>query len=264
MIGIGCTFTDSSNLKWRTHLAWSLTHSLAHISSALTCLLFVECMAEFVVSEGLVVTQDVDGAENASCGTGLATSIYDEFTTHFSHTLEDFHLLNNYTNSTIFRDPPDLFPSCRFDESFYNVVSGTMSWLYHEAPFLKTTLAVFDLPGVISNTHVEMCDVLCFGGVECTYSNDYLRYQQLDRVTILKYLASISLYFIIFAVPVAGNVFGTWLAITLNYFNCQVSYYQVFCGSLSLCVCSFVVVVKFLVSMMRVSRRFEWNTGRIS
>mmetsp|Transcript_16000 Transcript_16000/g.29015 ORF Transcript_16000/g.29015 Transcript_16000/m.29015 type:complete len:405 (-) Transcript_16000:279-1493(-) len=220
IIAIAYTFTDSSNLKWRTHIGWSLAHAFAHISTALTCILFLECMAEFVVNEGLVVTQNVGRAANTrSYGTGLATSIYDEYTIHFSHTLEDFQLLNT-TNST-FRDPPDLFPSCRFDESLYEMVSGTFSWLYHEAPFLKTTLAVFDLPGIIGSTHVDMCDVLCSGGAECTYSNDFSRYQQLDRITILKYLAAISLYFVIFAVPVAGHIFGSWLAITLNFFKCQ-------------------------------------------
>ena len=151
IIGIAYTFTDSSNLKWRTHLGWSMAHAMAHISSALICLLFVECMAEFVVSEGLVETQTyVDGDANAqSCGTGLATSIFDEYNTHFSHALEDFQLLNT-TNST---DPPNLLPSCRFDEYVYEMVSSTFSWLYHEAPFLKTTLAVFDLPGVIGRCY---------------------------------------------------------------------------------------------------------------
>jgi len=220
IIGITYTFTDSSNLKWRTHLGWSMAHAMAHISSALICLLFVECMAEFVVSEGLVETQtNVGGAANAqSCGTGLATSIFDEYNTHFSHALEDFQLLTT-TNST---DPPDVLPSCRFDEYVYEMVLSTFSWLYHEAPFLKTTLAVFDLPGVIGSTHVEMCDVLCSGGAEsCLYANDFLMYQSLDRVTILKYIAAVGLYYVIFAVPLAGNIFGTWLALTLNFLKCQ-------------------------------------------
>ena len=223
-MGIAYAFTDSSNLKWRTHLTWSMAHACAHISSALVCILFVECLAEFVVQEGLVVTQSTGGSSNAqSCGTGLATSIYDEFTIHFSHTLEDFELLNT-TNSTGFSYS---LPSCRFDENFYEWVSSTFSWLYHEAPFLKTTLAVFDLPGIIGSTHVAMCDVLCSStrdgtyGPDCAYSHDYVKYQQLDRVTIIKYLTSIGLYFVIFSVPIAGNVFGTWLAISLNYLNCQ-------------------------------------------
>ena len=106
LMGIAYTFTDSSNLKWRTHLAWSMLHALCQISSALICILFVEFMAEFVVSEGLVATAgNNDGVTTTqSCGTGLANTIYDEYTIHFSHTLEDFQLLNT-TNST--DRPPD-------------------------------------------------------------------------------------------------------------------------------------------------------------
>ena len=227
IIGIAYTFTDKSNLKWRTHLGWSLFHAAAHIFSALFCILFVECMVELAVSEGLVVTQNVDdSSDTQSCGTGLATSIYDEFTTHFSHTLEDFQLLNT-TNTTI--DPPDLFPSCRFDESLYDMVSSTLSWLYHEAPFLKTTLAIFDLPGVMGSNHVAMCDVLCSDGAECMYSNDFSRYQQLDRVTIMKYLGSVCLYFIIFAVPVgetlsAINMHYSYFALTWFIFSLSFSW----------------------------------------
>ena len=121
LMGIAYTFTDSSNLKWRTHLAWSMLHALCQISSALICILFVEFMAEFVVSEGLVATAGkTDGVTTTqSCGTGLANTIYDEYTIHFSHTLEDFQLLNT-TNST--DRPPDLLESCRF---------GVLSLAYH-------------------------------------------------------------------------------------------------------------------------------------
>lgn len=147
------------------------------------CLLFVECMAEFIVSEGLVSTQNGPDATNAqSCGTGLASSIYDEYANHFSHVLDDFQLVNS-TNSSIFHDPPNLFQSCRFDEHVYEKVSSTIRWMHDEAPLLKTTLAIFDLPGVIGSTHVEMCEKLCSGDSYCTYSNDFIRYQQIDRVT---------------------------------------------------------------------------------
>lgn len=216
IIGITYIFNDSKRLKLRTHLGWSLFHAMSHISSALTCLIFVECMAEFVMSEGFVDAQNAGGAANTqSCGTGLATSLFDEYTTHFSHTLEDFNLLNA-TNST---SPPDLPPPRRLDEAFYEYFSSFFLWLYQEAPFLKTTLAIFDLPGIIGSTHAEMCDVLCSGVGDCTYANDFLRYQQLHRATILKYMGAMSLYYVIFAVPIAGNIFGTWLAVSLNYFQ---------------------------------------------
>lgn len=220
IVGFTYAFTDSSNLSRKMHVGWSLAHAITHISSALICILFVECLAEFVVQEGLVATQHAGGISNTqSCGTGLATSIYSEFTIHFSHTLEDFEILKNTTNSTTMNQS---LPSYRFEESVYTWVSSTFSWLYHEAPFLKTTLAVFDLPGIIGSTHVAMCDVLCSTSrSDCTYTHDHFKYQQLDRVTIIKYLLSIFVYFVIFAVPVAGNVFGCWLAISLNFLNCQ-------------------------------------------
>lgn len=220
MMGIAYVFTDSSSsMKWKA-IPWSVGHSCCHIASALAVCLFVECLAEYIMSEGLVVTHsDAGFTDTQSCGTGLAATIYDEYTLHFSHTLEDFKLLNT-TNNT-HHEPPDIFPSCEFDESLYEIILSTFMWLYHEAPFLKTTLQIFDIPGRIGNTHAEMCNILCSDGVECIYSNDFLKYQQLERITIVKYLSSISLYFCVFAVPVAGNIFGTWLLISLNYFKCQ-------------------------------------------
>ena len=220
VICVAFSFTDSSNIRASTYFGWSLLHALSHVSAALLCLLFVECMAEFIVSEGLVVTQNTGTTGARSCGTGLAASIYDEYTVHFSHVLDDFQLLNS-TNSTFFEESPDFSSSRRVDERIYEIVSSTINWMYNDAPLLKTTLAVFDLPGVIGSTHVAQCDVLCSGGAECTYSHDFSRYQQLDRVTVVKYLAAISFYFIVFAVPIAGNVFGSWLALALNVLNCQ-------------------------------------------
>lgn len=35
------------------------------------------------------------------------------------------------------------------------------------------------------------------------------------------YLVSVSLYFVVLAIPLAGSIFGTWLALTLNVFNAQ-------------------------------------------
>ena len=217
IIGLTFGFTDKSHLKWRTHLGWSVLHALAHISSALLVLLFVETMAEFVMKEGMVASQNVGRSQSLS--TGLASSIFDEYNAHFSHVLEDFHIVGN--NSTLFHHSQEELRSCRADEELYEKVSSTFSWIYREAPLLKTVLAVFDLPGTIGSTHMKMCKVLCSGNSPCTYSNEFLLYQQLDRATILKYLSAISLYFVIFAVPIAGNVFGTWLALSLNVFNCQ-------------------------------------------
>ena len=47
-------FTETSGSKSSTYFAWCLTHSFMHISTALLCLLFVESMAEFIITEGMV------------------------------------------------------------------------------------------------------------------------------------------------------------------------------------------------------------------
>jgi len=216
IIGLTFGFTDKSHLKWRVHLGWSVFHALAHISSAMLVLLFVECMAEFVMKEGIIASRNVGQPQSLS--TGLASSIFDEYNAHFSHVLEDFRIVGN---TTMFRQSQSILQSCRTDERMYEKLSSAFGWLYREAPLLKTALAVFDLPGAIGSTHLEMCQLLCSGNSPCTYSNDFMLYQQIDRLTILKYLSAICLYFVIFAVPIAGNVFGSWLALSLNVFNCQ-------------------------------------------
>jgi hypothetical protein len=216
IIGLTFGFTDKSHLKWRVSLGWSVFHALSHISSAMLVLLFVECMAEFVMKEGIIASQNV--GQSQSLSTGLASSIFDEYNAHFSHVLEDFRLVGN---ATMFRQSQGILQSCRSDERLYEKLSAAFGWLYREAPLLKTALAVFDLPGAIASTHLEMCRLLCSGNSPCTYSNEFMLYQQIDRLTILKYLSAIGLYFVIFAVPIAGNVFGSWLALSLNVFNCQ-------------------------------------------
>ena len=228
--GIAYGFTDNSNLKARTHLLWSMAHAFGQIFVALACLLFVEMMTEYVIDEGLVATKDVVGMEaDLSCSTAMASSIFDEYESRFK-----------ISNAIIFAEPPDLLPSCRFDESIYDSVSQAFTWLVREVPFLKMTLALFDLPGkaechfifaansqltfelgTIAATHVQMCTVLCADGAYCLYRNDHMLYQQLDRYTILKYGLSIGLYYIVFVVPLAGSLFGSWLALSLNWLKCQ-------------------------------------------
>ena len=211
----------------------SMAHALGHIFVALACLLFVEILCEFVIDEGLVATKDVVGMEaDLSCSTAMASSIFDEYESRFK--------LSGISNASIFAEPPDLLPSRRFDDSIYDSVSQTLKWLVREVPFLKMTLALFDLPGMvdaksifavnskltielgtIAATHVQMCAVLCADGAYCLYKNDHMLYLQLDRFTILKYGMSIGLYYIVFVVPLAGTLFGSWLALSLNWLKCQ-------------------------------------------
>lgn len=202
-------FTETGNRNTSTYFVWCTLHSLAHISTALLCLLFVESMAEFVITEGMVATQN-DNAPTQSCSTDLASSLFDEVI-HFA---DDFQA--DATNSTFFNSCRELFQSSRYDERFYHLVSKAFLWMYNGAPLLKRVLEFFDLPGVIGSAHANMCTHLCSGGTECLYSNNFAAFQQLDRLLVIKYLASVSFYFGIFAVPIAGNVLGTWLSLTLN------------------------------------------------
>lgn len=212
-------FTETGLSRTSTYYAWSLLHVFTHVLAAMICLLFVECMAEFIISEGLVSTQD-DVSSAQSCGTGLASSIFDEYESHFSHALDDFKLLGS-TNSTFLSGCRNLLQSSRLDEQFYGAVSETFSWVHNEAPLMKRVLEFFDLPGVIGSSHAKMCAHLCSGGRECLYSNDFASFQQLDRLLVIKYIAAISFYYGIFAIPIAGNVLGTWLALTLNVLKTQ-------------------------------------------
>jgi len=62
---------------------------------------------------------------------------------------------------------------------------------------------------------------LCFGGVECLSSHDITRYRSLIRGVHTPYFGAISLYFILLAIPFAGFIFGSWLALSLNVFKTQ-------------------------------------------
>jgi hypothetical protein len=66
-----------------------------------------------------------------------------------------------------------------------------------------------------------MCEALCKDGMECMFSHDYIRFQYIPRSTFYPYLFAIGLYFVFLAVPLAGSVFGTWLAVSLNVFKTQ-------------------------------------------
>jgi hypothetical protein len=47
------------------------------------------------------------------------------------------------------------------------------------------------------------------------------RFQKIDRLTITTYTLSTSLYLFVIAVPIAGGIFGSWLALTLNVIGRQ-------------------------------------------
>jgi hypothetical protein len=123
----------------------------------------------------------------------LASCLYDEYMTHWSGAIANF----------IFGTGADVF-----------------AWFFR-LPVLSSTLYVFDLPGLVATKHYKICEVLCANGAECMISTDLTKFLLIDRKTLVVYLCAVFLYFAIMAVPTAGGVFGTWLAIMLNVFKNQ-------------------------------------------
>eukprot|EP00565_Helicotheca_tamesis_P008340 CAMPEP_0185739000 /NCGR_PEP_ID=MMETSP1171-20130828/34377_1 /TAXON_ID=374046 /ORGANISM="Helicotheca tamensis, Strain CCMP826" /LENGTH=314 /DNA_ID=CAMNT_0028410415 /DNA_START=350 /DNA_END=1294 /DNA_ORIENTATION=+ len=190
---------------------------------ALTCLLFVQCVTEWTIYEGIVKVTDVKTLQHnvGDGGIDLASSIYEEYTSHFSHMFDDLCPINATVATQDFGLGSSITASERFYAGVISLIARFFTWLFTEVPFLKAILSIFDLPGNIAENHSSICDVLCVDGTPCMLGNNLNLYQHIDRVTILSYLGSISLYFITFAIPFAGNLFGTWLALSLNVFKAQ-------------------------------------------
>ena len=96
----------------------------------------------------------------------------------------------------------------------FDLVSTGGGWCMENLPLLRGLLVIFDLPGNIATKHVRMCAVLCEGGAPCFGTKDAGKFLKIDRATIVSYILSTSLYLFVIAVPVAGAIFGTWLALT--------------------------------------------------
>lgn len=221
------------------HLLISLWHAAAHIIVALFCLILIECLVEWLVVDGIVKISTIisrgrgkSSPEPLIHGDGmsdLASCLYDEYTTHWSGALANFtgnftQHVNNMTASA----------SSALDEStigHMNILERTNAYLFgsvaelfawlSDLPVLSSTLYVFDLPGLVATKHYQMCEVLCADGTECMVSSDLTKFLLIERKTLVVYLCAVFLYFAIMAVPTAGGVFGTWLAIMLNVFRNQ-------------------------------------------
>ena len=63
-----------------------------------------------------------------------------------------------------------------------------------------------------------MCgsSILCSNETECLIEHDISKYLSIPRIVFAPYFGSISLFFLFLSVPIAGFVFGTWLALNLN------------------------------------------------
>ncbi len=99
---------------------------------------------------------------------------------------------------------------------------AVLDFLFSHVPLLKATLNIFDLPTMIAQRHHDMCSHLCADGIECLLSHDHMRFQTIGRGIFVPYVAAFTLYFTLMAVPIAGSIFGTWLAVTSNIFKSQI------------------------------------------
>jgi hypothetical protein len=228
VIVISLVSLTDSKLKPTTRFLWGLSHGLVHLFAALACLLFVECIVEWTIDENIVkVVTGVAKSKwrGADEGIDLASSLYQEYKSHFSHIFDEISPASNIK----FSSADDLFVNRtgnmnsfqQFHANAYEMMIEAISWLVKTVPLLQATLQLFDLPGTIAEKHTHICEILCADGTECLLRNNFFRYNLISRSTIVSYVGAMSLYFFILAIPLAGSIFGTWLALTLNVFKAQ-------------------------------------------
>ena len=225
--------------KPKVRILLGLGHASAHIAVSLFCLILIQCLVEWLVADGIVTVASSSASKTATVAidrihgegtTDLASCLYDEFNDHWSQVLVNF--TGNLTQSqskTMMNSTSDLFAMAGLDQvnavrriqSYaYKAGKSTLNWLLNMS-LLSSTLYIFDLPGLIASKHYMMCEILCAGGAECMISSDPTKFLLIDRMTLTVYLMGAFLYFAVMAVPIAGYVFGTWLALMLNVFKTQ-------------------------------------------
>jgi len=193
-------------------------HAFAHITAAITCLVFVQYVAEWAIKESIISLNSIERSPLTPNPNSLAGSIYGEYKTHFYPALRNF----THTDSSLLQGPfRNEFIS--YTASLIKVLIdfGNSCWdfLFSNVPLLKTTLKLFDLPSLVAQNHHEMCSQLCINGKECLFSHDSTIFQRISRKIFAPYVTGVTLYYIFIAVPLAGTIFGTWLAISLNVFK---------------------------------------------
>ncbi|GMH85648.1 hypothetical protein TrVE_jg6357 [Triparma verrucosa] len=210
-----CDETISPKLR----IFWGAGHGFAHVVAALSCLMFVEFVTEWSIDVSLV---SIDPVKNET----LASSMYGEYEANFAKV---FDTLPDVPQ--IFGDSPNITTVAFVDISSgsdavtfvaSNVFSLAVSCLSSlwSFPLVKFLFTLFDVPSLIAHKHSTMCSALCASS-PCFASKDPLLFSSIPRYTILTYFLSISMYFAAIAIPCAGAIFGSWLALTLNVFNAQ-------------------------------------------
>ena len=110
--------------------------------------------SEWAVQDDIVKISVTNEHYNA---TNLASSLYENYKTHF------FPILQNYTHpdsskiAKYYADSQlERSSESSMIRSALEVLLYSWRWIYTAIPLLKTTLSIFDLPGLISKNHHEI------------------------------------------------------------------------------------------------------------
>ncbi|GMI09203.1 hypothetical protein TrRE_jg2669, partial [Triparma retinervis] len=224
---------EGTGLGPKKRLVWGCSHGVAHVIAALSSALFIEFVTEWSTTTGIVTTMH-SGAD-AGNQTTLGHSLYDTYSENFAEVFEmvtPTMFTQQGGSDAAGRLGAEKLLSFASTESVegvgsvlfqitYDTLSVGGAWMAQNLPLFKGLMILFDLPGLIGTKHAAMCQKLCEGGAECLGSKDPLLFAQVTRWTIGTYIACVSAVFFVLAIPMAGAIFGTWLAITLNVFNVQ-------------------------------------------
>ena len=105
---------------------------------------------EWVVQDNVV---KIAVSNEHSDGTDLASSLYREYKNHFFPLLQNTKLAQYYRYTEIKLD--DGSESFMF-KRVLEVLLDSWKWIYTTFPLLKTTLSIFDIPGLIAREHHDI------------------------------------------------------------------------------------------------------------
>lgn len=191
LIGISLYCFADSHMNSIPRALWGLAHGLAHIFAALSCLLFVECIIEYGIKNVVVkVSIRDDSMIIGGNATDLASSLYEEYTEHFSHIFRNvtmFGLLENPDDGTPL-SAPELIQEPNLTRQVHFAIVYALKAL-SRIPLLITTLSLFDLPGHIAQKHTDICSVLREEGIPMIFGGQI----PIDRIVSPNKLIPITL-----------------------------------------------------------------------
>ena len=150
------SFMTTSDRKLSPSLRFflSFTHGAGHVIAALVSLVFLQCIIEWIIDEGIVkVTSD-----DSSGTIDLASSLYDEYITHFSPIFKNFTHIN--ATNTTHSHQSWVISSFTHGTSIYELITYSWKLMCSEIPLIETTLQIFDLPGGKKRKPYLNCETL--------------------------------------------------------------------------------------------------------